>query len=64
MKSQDLIVVNQRKVKKLHFMIWSAKEILSETPITSCFIEFFYSKAQFLGLTVAGYYENSSKSSI
>ena len=31
-KLQELIVANQRKVQKLHFMIWISKEVVSETP--------------------------------
>ena len=31
-KSQQLIVANQRKVQKLHFLIWISKEVVSETP--------------------------------
>ena len=29
---QELIVVNQKRVKKLCFMIWISKEVLSDTP--------------------------------
>ena len=40
----ELSVANQKRVKKLHIMIWISKVVLNETPMTSLFDNFFYPK--------------------
>ena len=56
--------INWKAVKKLHFMIWIWKDILSETPIVCLFDNFDHFKNLFLVLTITCYYENMSKNSI
>ena len=62
-KLQELIFVNQRKVKKLHFMIWFSKEVLRVTTnnFSLCLSA---SLSAFSVLSFAVYQKNISKNSI
>lgn len=47
LKLQELIMMSQRKFKKLHFMIWMLKDVVSDTTNVSLFDSFLTVIADF-----------------
>ena len=58
------MVVNQNIVKKLNFMIWISKKVLSETPNDFSLWQFFFTLKPIPKSGYCQYYQNLSNNSI